>query len=169
MKTFITGATGFIGTHLVKRLAQTEHELICLVRKTSDVQTLKELGIPVITGDVTDKDSVLEGMRGCDWVVNLANIYTFWEPDKQVYTDVNVGGTRNVMECALETAELIAANNEYGVWMTKQGLWANLDAPSLRYAMELENRTQVLGTFTDNMMEAFEAFREGREPKWKPL
>lgn len=103
MKTFITGATGFIGTHLVKKLAQTEHELRCLVRKTSDVHTLKELGVDLITGDVTDKDSVLEGMKGCDWVVNLANIYTFWEPDKQVYTDVNVGGTRNVMECALET------------------------------------------------------------------
>ena len=103
MKTFITGATGFIGTHLAKTLAQTEHELRCLVRKTSDVHTLKELGIPLIMGDVTDKDSVLEGMKGCDWVVNLANIYTFWEPDKQVYTDVNVGGTRNVMECALET------------------------------------------------------------------
>ncbi|KPJ64250.1 hypothetical protein AMJ44_13100 [candidate division WOR-1 bacterium DG_54_3] len=103
MKTFITGATGFIGTHLVKRLAQTEHELRCLVRKTSDVHTLKELGVALITGDVTDKDSLLEGMKGCDWVVNLANIYTFWEPDKQIYTDVNVGGTRNVMECALET------------------------------------------------------------------
>jgi dihydroflavonol-4-reductase len=103
MKTFITGATGFIGTHLVKRLAQTEHELCCLVRKTSDVRGLKELGVAIITGDVTDKDCLLEGMRGCDWVVNLANIYTFWEPDKQIYTDVNVGGTRNVMECALET------------------------------------------------------------------
>jgi dihydroflavonol-4-reductase len=103
MKTFITGATGFIGTHLVKRLAQTEHKLRCLVRETSDVHTLKELRIPLITGDVTDKDSLLEGMKGCDWVVNLANIYTFWEPDKQIYTDVNVGGTRNVMECALET------------------------------------------------------------------
>lgn len=103
MKTFITGATGFIGTHLVKRLAETEHELCCLVRKTSDVGGLKELGVTLITGDVTDKESLLEGMRGCDWVVNLANIYTFWEPDKQIYTDVNVGGTRNVMECALET------------------------------------------------------------------
>jgi dihydroflavonol-4-reductase len=103
VKTFITGATGFIGTHLVKRLTQTEHELRCLVRETSDVHTLEELGVALITGDVTDKGSVLEGMKGSDWVVNLANIYTFWEPDKQVYTDVNVGGTRNVMECALET------------------------------------------------------------------
>ena len=70
---------------------------------------------------------------------------------------------------ALETARQICANNEYGVWMTKKGLWANLDAPSLRYAMEIENRTQVLGTFTGNMEEAMKAFVEKRPPKWKRL
>lgn len=103
MKTFVTGGTGFIGTHLVRRLAQNEHELVCLVRETSDVLTLEELGATLVRGDVTDRDSVLAGMRGCDWVANLANIYSFWEPDKRVYTEVNVEGTRNVMECALET------------------------------------------------------------------
>jgi len=102
MRIFITGATGFIGNHLVRRMAQTEHELLCLVRKASNVSQLEELGVTLITGDVTDKNSLLEGMRGCQWVINLANIYTFWEPNKKVYTDVNVGGTRNVMECALE-------------------------------------------------------------------
>lgn len=62
----------------------------------------------------------------------------------------------------------IAANNEYGVWMTKTGLNAVLDAPSHRHALEIENRTQVLGTFTGNMAEASQAFREGRPPTWKP-
>lgn len=75
----------------------------------------------------------------------------------------------NEVEKALETARLIVQNNEYGVWMTKSGMWANLDAPSLRHAMELENRTQVLGTFTGNMTEAMHAFREKRDPRWKPL
>jgi enoyl-CoA hydratase len=74
-----------------------------------------------------------------------------------------------VVDAALETAELIAENNEYGVWMTKLGLWTNLDAPSLRHAVELENRTQVLGVFAGNMAEAAQAFQEGRPPKWKPL
>jgi len=103
MKIFITGATGFIGQHVAKRLAKTEHELRCLVRKSSDVRALKEQGATLITGDVTGKDSVLEGMKGCDWVINLANVYSFWEPDIRIYTTVNIEGTRNVMECALET------------------------------------------------------------------
>ncbi len=70
---------------------------------------------------------------------------------------------------AQELAEQICANSEYGVWMTKKGLWANLDAPSLRHAMELENRTQVLGSFSGCMEESMQAFVEGREPQWKPL
>ncbi len=45
MKIFITGAAGFIGTHLVKRLAQTEHELYCLVRKSSRIHAIEELGL----------------------------------------------------------------------------------------------------------------------------
>ena len=53
--------------------------------------------------------------------------------------------------------------------MTKLGLWANLDAPSLRHAMQLENRTQVLGTFTGNMREAGQAFVEKRDPVWKKM
>lgn len=103
MKIFITGATGFIGTQLVKRLARTEHKLYCLVRKTSNIHYLKELGVTLITGDVTDRDSLLQGMKSCDWVVNLANIYSFWEPDNRVFRRVNVEGTRNVLESALET------------------------------------------------------------------
>ena len=50
-----------------------------------------------------------------------------------------------LLDAATELAGLITDNSEYGVYMTKLGMWANLDAPSLRHAMELENRTQVLG------------------------
>jgi len=81
----------------------------------------------------------------------------------------DVVSEEELLGSALATARLIAANSEYGVWMTKQGLRANLDAPSLRHAIELENRTQVLGTFTGNMTEAMHAFQEGRAPRWKPL
>lgn len=61
------------------------------------------MGATPVRGDVTDKDSLPEAMRGREWVINLANIYSFWEPNRRVFTDVNVEGTRNVMECALET------------------------------------------------------------------
>ena len=90
MKVFVTGATGFIGTHLAKRMAQTDHELTCLVRETSDVSTLRALNIPTIIGDVTHRASLVRSMLGYDAVINLANVYDFWVPDKRVYQDVNV-------------------------------------------------------------------------------
>lgn len=75
----------------------------------------------------------------------------------------------DVLPTAVALADEIGANSEYGIWMTKKGFWMNLDVPSLRHAIELENRTQVLGTFTGNMTEASTAFREKREPRWKPM
>ena len=102
MKIFITGATGFIGTHLIRKLAKTDHDLYCLVRQGSNASQIHEAGANVITGDVTDKGSLLQGMEGCDWLINLANIYTFWEPNRRLYKDVNVIGTKNVMESAIE-------------------------------------------------------------------
>jgi len=102
MRVFITGALGFIGSHTVRRLAQDRHELVCLVRKTSNADWLRDMGAMVVIGDVMDKDSVRAAMRGCGWAVHLANLYSFWQPDPRLYAAVNIGGTRNVMECALE-------------------------------------------------------------------
>ncbi|MCU0969473.1 MAG: enoyl-CoA hydratase-related protein [Rubrivivax sp.] len=70
---------------------------------------------------------------------------------------------------ALDLARAIAGHAEYGVWMTKKGLWSAVDAPSLRHAVEMENRTQVLGTFTGCFEEAARAFVDKRPPRWKPL
>jgi len=75
----------------------------------------------------------------------------------------------DLMPAALALARSIAENNAYGVWQTKTGLNAALDAPSLRHAIELENRTQILSGFTNNPAEAARAHREKRAPRWDPL
>jgi dihydroflavonol-4-reductase len=102
MKAFVTGATGFIGRHFVRELRKSGHEVLCLVRPTSDVRTLQGADVDLVPGDVADKDSLLSGMNGCHYVVNLANLYEFWVPNPRSYQEVNVIGTRNVMEAALE-------------------------------------------------------------------
>lgn len=101
MKIFITGATGFIGNHLLRILEKTEYESVCLVRNPNN--KLKNFKTSVIEGDINDKVSLLKGMNGCDWVFHLAGLYSFWEPEKKKYKEINVTGTKNVMECALET------------------------------------------------------------------
>jgi enoyl-CoA hydratase len=71
-----------------------------------------------------------------------------------------------VVDAALATAALIAGNSPYGVEMTKEVMWASLDAGSLADAVAMENRTQVLCTLTDDMREALDAFVERRSPSF---
>ena len=71
-----------------------------------------------------------------------------------------------VVQAALQTAELIRANSPFGVWMTKEVMWSNLEAGSLQAAIDLENRTQLLSSYTGDMREALAAFLEKRPPKF---
>jgi enoyl-CoA hydratase/carnithine racemase len=75
----------------------------------------------------------------------------------------------DLIAAALNKAREIAANNAFGVWQTKIGLNTALDAPSLRHAIELENRTQILTGFTNNPAEAAEAHQQKRAPNWDSL
>lgn len=79
------------------------------------------------------------------------------------------GGNRRVVERALETARQIAANSPMAVWMTKETLWQNVDAPSMRHALDMENRTQVMCTFSGELGVAFQAFANKTTPEWKRL
>lgn len=102
MRCFVTGGTGFIGLHLVRRLVSEGHEVRCLVRKHSRIQPLQALGVDLVVGDVNDRAALREGLQGCDWLFHLANLYSMWEPDRRSFHRVNVEGTRNVLETALE-------------------------------------------------------------------
>lgn len=102
MNVFVTGGTGFIGSHVVRRLVQDNHQVTCLVRKTSDRRLLQSLGVAMVEGDITQRESMLSGMQGCDRVVHMAAAFKFWLSDSEIYRRVNVEGQRNVMEVAIE-------------------------------------------------------------------
>ena len=74
-----------------------------------------------------------------------------------------------LVERCLETARLIAGNSALAVWMTKEVMWQTIDSPSMRHALDLENRTQIMCSATGELDEAFAAFREKRRPEWQPL
>ncbi len=117
MKLFLTGATGFIGQHLVRCLAATAHRMRCLVRPASDTRFLEEAGAELVRGEVKDREALRAGMKECEGVVHLANVYSFWERDPRRYRAVNVEGTRRVMECALEAGVAKVAHvSTVGVW-----------------------------------------------------
>lgn len=72
----------------------------------------------------------------------------------------------DLIDAALTTAEAIVANSPFGVWMTKEVMWSQLEIPSLQAGIDLENRTQILASTTGEMQEAVAAFFEGRPARW---
>jgi len=101
MKIYITGGSGFIGQHFVKRLIIEGYTPVCLVRPTSRTEELKKIGAQLVIGDIIDKSSI-KGMDDCKYLVHMASSFEFWVPNNKVFSDVNIIGTRNVMDSALE-------------------------------------------------------------------
>lgn len=101
MNIFVTGATGFIGSHLVPILIKRGHRVTCLVRDPARADVALS-GAMLAQGDITDRESVRAAMRGADAVFHLAAWYTVGAIDKQKMRAINVEGTRNVLQVAAE-------------------------------------------------------------------
>jgi dihydroflavonol-4-reductase len=105
MKVLITGATGFLGSHLCRRMVAEGHEVRALCRPASDLATLAGFPLERVVGDVTDFESVRRAVRGREWVVHAAAVLneSSQAPDQQ--WKVNVEGSRNVAQaCRKEGA-----------------------------------------------------------------
>jgi nucleoside-diphosphate-sugar epimerase len=102
MKAFVTGGTGFIGRSVVRQLIDRGYQVTALARSARGVEMLRELGARVALGDVTDVDSMREGMRGSDVVFHIAGLYDFSAEALTRAAAVNVDGTRNVLGLAHE-------------------------------------------------------------------
>lgn len=95
----VTGASGFIGPHLVRVLHREGRRVRCLVRQTSQTASLVELGVELVTGDVTDVKSLAAAVEGADEVYHLAGVTKSFRPEG--FQAVNETGTRNLAEaCA---------------------------------------------------------------------
>lgn len=102
MKTFVTGATGFIGASIVRELLRDGREVRVLVRSASNLANLKGLDVEIWKGDLLDATGLRAGLKGCDVLFHAAADYRLWtrNPDEMYRT--NVGGTAAVLEAALE-------------------------------------------------------------------
>lgn len=102
MKYFVTGATGFVGGVLAKKLREQNHEVHASVRNPEKAKELQNIGVKLFKGDVTDKESMREAMQGVDGVYHVAGWYKIGVRDKSDGEKVNIGGTRNVLELMQE-------------------------------------------------------------------
>jgi nucleoside-diphosphate-sugar epimerase len=97
MRYFVTGATGFIGGHVVRQLCRAGHEVVALVRTPARAADLDGLGVTLHPGDVADCESMRLGMEGADGVFHIAGFYKIGARDRKLAQRINVEGTRNVL------------------------------------------------------------------------
>ena len=102
MKTFVTGATGFIGASIVRELLRDGREVRVLVRANSNLSNLKGLDVELWKGDLLDVPTLNSGLKGCDVLYHAAADYRLWTRDPDEMYRTNVGGTKAVLEAALE-------------------------------------------------------------------
>jgi dihydroflavonol-4-reductase len=95
--TLVTGATGFIGWHVARKLLTRGHTVRALVRPTSKV---RELDVETVSGDLRDSTSLERAVRGCGLVFHIAADYRLWAKDPAELYRSNVEGTRNLLTAA---------------------------------------------------------------------
>ena len=100
MLAFVTGATGFVGSHVARVLAEQGAELRLLTRSSSDPRNIAELKGERVTGDLRDPASFEKALSGCDAVFHVAADYRLWVRDPEQMYKANVEGTRGLLEAA---------------------------------------------------------------------
>jgi nucleoside-diphosphate-sugar epimerase len=104
MRVFVTGGTGFIGGHVVRRLRERGDEVVAWVRSPEKAKALAAIGAELRQGDLTDRAALADGMAGCDAVIHGAAIYEVGIPKSRrpAMYEANVAGTENALGAALD-------------------------------------------------------------------
>src|SRR5262245_10528724 len=100
MTTLVTGATGFVGAAVLRCLAEAGHNVRALVRPTSDRLNLSHVDCEIVTGDLTEPESLKRAVRNCEAVFHVAADYRIWVPDREQMNRVNVQGTIDLILAA---------------------------------------------------------------------
>lgn len=135
MKAFVTGSTGFVGSHVAQLLSAQGADLRLLVRATSRTENIADLKADRLIGDLRDPDSLKKAMQGCEFVFHVAADYRLWVRDPQEMYRSNVEGTRALIRAAQETGvrRVIYTSSVATMGFTTSGHIADENSPvSLR-------------------------------------
>jgi dihydroflavonol-4-reductase len=131
MKAFVTGATGFLGSHVARVLGEQGADLRLLVRSTSNLRNLEGIQAETATGDLRDSSSLEKGMSGCDTVFHVAADYRLWVRDPAEMYRSNVAGTKAILDAARKhgVRRVVYTSSVATVGFTGNGHPADEDSP----------------------------------------
>ncbi|HTC49585.1 MAG TPA: hopanoid-associated sugar epimerase [Candidatus Aquilonibacter sp.] len=131
MLAFVTGATGFLGSHVARVLSEQGATLRLLVRSTSNLKNLEGLKAETAQGDLRDPSSLEKAMAGCDTVFHVAADYRLWLQDPSEMYASNVEGTRTMLEAARKNKvrSVVYTSSVATMGFTGNGQPANEDSP----------------------------------------
>ncbi len=131
MKTLVTGGTGFLGSHLVRVLLERGEDVRCLVRSTSRRDNLQDLSVELVTGDLSDLDSIRKAIDGCSSVYHCAADYRLWCKNPAEMYQSNLEGSNNIMRAAFdEGVQKIVYTSTVGcLGLAENGKPADEDTP----------------------------------------
>ena len=131
MKAFVTGATGFLGAHVARVLAEQGADLRLLVRSTSDLRNIEGLKADRVTGDLRSAPSIEKAIAGCDTVFHVAADYRLWVRDPEQMYRSNVEGTRALLEAARKNSvrRVVYTSSVATMGFTSNGTVADEDSP----------------------------------------
>jgi len=129
--TLVTGATGFVGSHVVRQLLRRGDRVRILARNSSRKANVEAFGCEIAIGDLRDSTSLLRCVQGCGRVYHVAADYRLWARNPQEIYDNNVGGTRNLLSVCCEAGvEKVVYTSTVGtIGLRKDGVPANEDSP----------------------------------------
>jgi dihydroflavonol-4-reductase len=102
MRILVTGAAGLLGSNIVRELIANGHHPVCLIRKTTDTNTLEGLDLTYAYGSIENRDDVAAAISGCAAVVHAAAIFAHPQNDQKAFEKINVQGTVNLAEVAIQ-------------------------------------------------------------------
>jgi dihydroflavonol-4-reductase len=131
MKVFLTGATGFVGSHVARALSADGAKLRLLVRKTSKLGNLEGIDGETVVGDLQNPEGLKSALGACDAVVHVAADYRLWIPDPAAMYRANVDGTRELLRMAREAKikRFVYTSSVATMHFRRDGVVINEDTP----------------------------------------
>jgi len=131
MKTLVTGSTGFLGSAILRKLLEDGREVKVLVREKSDTTNIDGVDVEIAYGDLRDFDSLQSALNGCNVLYHIAAYYSLWDQDKRLIYDINVEGTRKILQAAqLKNVEKVVYTSTVGcIGLNKDTTPSNEDTP----------------------------------------